>query len=197
MQGREMRIERVPAVPKKPEMVRVAAYARVSADKDAAFHSLGSQTDYYEKYVAAHPEWILAEIYSDNAISGTVIERPEFQRMLRDCRAGKIDPIITKSITRFARNTVALLETIRELKRLQIDVYFEKGNIHTFDPKCEVLLTIMSSLAQEESRSISENVRWDKEKSMRNGLVYMPYGHFMGYRKGEDGRPSHFTIIGG
>ena len=102
---------------------------------------------------------------------------------------GEIDLILTKSISRFARNTVDTLQTVRKLKEKGVEVIFEKENIHSLDPKCEVLLTIMSSLAQEESRSISENVRWGKEKSMRDGKVYMPYDHFLGYRKGEDGRP--------
>lgn len=184
-----MRIEEIPASPKKPKVTRVAAYARVSSDKDAAFHSLEAQTEYYQNYIAARPDWELVAIYSDNGISGTTIHRPEFQRMLQDCREGKIDLIITKSVTRFARNTIILLETIRELKKIGVECYFEKENLHTFDPKCEMMLTIMSSLAQEESRSISENVRWGKQKSMRDGKVSLPYSHFLGYKKGADGRP--------
>ena len=113
-----MIITEIPAKLKEQKTVRVAAYARVSADKDAAFHSLEAQTEYYEKYVAAHLDWELTGLYSDNGISGTTVNRPEFQRMLEDCRYGKIDLVITKSITRFARNTVILLETIRELKKL-------------------------------------------------------------------------------
>ena len=109
-------IENIPAKLQEQKIIRVAAYARVSSDKDAAFHSLEAQTDYYQKYVATHPDWVLVGIYSDNGISGTIVDRPEFQRMLEDCRAKKIDLVITKSITRFARNTVVLLETIRELK---------------------------------------------------------------------------------
>ena len=184
-----MRIEEIPASPKKPKVTRVAAYARVSSDKDAAFHSLEAQTEYYQNYIAARPDWELVAIYSDNGISGTTIHRPEFQRMLQDCREGKIDLIITKSVTRFARNTIILLETIRELKAVGVEVRFEKENLHTFDPKCEMILTIMSSLAQEESRSISENVRWGKQKSMRDGKVSLAYSRFLGYKKGADGRP--------
>ena len=108
-----MHIEEIPAKPKEQKTIRVAAYARVSSDKDAAFHSLEAQTAYYRDYVAVHPDWELICIYSDNGISGTTINRPEFKRMLQDCREGKIDLIVTKSVTRFARNTVILLETIR------------------------------------------------------------------------------------
>ena len=97
-----MRIEEIPVRPKEPKITRVAAYARVSSDKDAAFHSLEAQTEYYQNYIAARPDWELVAIYSDNGISGTTIHRPEFQRMLQDCREGKIDLIITKSVTRFA-----------------------------------------------------------------------------------------------
>ncbi len=179
MQGKEMRIKRVPATPKKLETVRVAAYARVSADKDAAFHSLESQADYYEKYVATHPEWTLVRTYSDNAISGTVIERPEFQRMLGDCRTGKIDLIITKSITRFARNTVALLEAIRELKHLGIDVYFEKENMHSISPDGELLLTLLAMYAEEEARSASENQKWRVKKKFEQGKPWT--GRMLGY----------------
>ena len=109
--------------------------------------------------------------------------------MIADAKAGKIDLILTKSISRFARNTVDALQTIRELSALKIEVYFEKEGIHTLDKQCEVMLTIMSSLAQEESRSISENVRWGKQKSMQDGNVSFGYRHFLGYRKGKDGRP--------
>ena len=184
-----MRIEEIPAKPKEQKIIRVAAYARVSSDKDAAFHSLEAQTEYYRDYAAAHPEWELVSIYSDNGISGTTINRPEFQRMLQDCREGKIDLVVTKSVTRFARNTVDTLQTVRNLKAAGVEVIFEKENLHTMDPKCEVMLTIMSSLAQEESRSISENVRWGKQKSMRDGKVTLAYSHFLGYKKGKDGRP--------
>ena len=112
-----MKITEIPEKPTERSITRVAAYARVSADKDAAFHSLEAQTEYYEEYVKAHPGWELVDIYSDNGISGTITKRPEFQRLLEDCRAGKIDLVVTKSISRFARNTVVLLKTTRELNR--------------------------------------------------------------------------------
>ena len=130
-----MKITEIPARPKEQKTIRVAAYARVSADKDAAFHSLEAQTEYYEEYIRNRPEWELTGIYSDNAISGTTTNRPEFQRMLEDCRAGKIDLILTKSISRFARNTVDTLQTVRELKAVNVEVIFEKENLHTFDPR--------------------------------------------------------------
>lgn len=175
-----MKITEIPAKPREQKTVRVAAYARVSADKDAAFHSLEAQTEYYENYVAAHPDWELTDIYSDNGISGTTINRPEFQRMLEDCRAGKIDLVITKSVTRFARNTVILLETVRELKRLGIDCYFEKEDMHSISPDGELLLTLLAMYAEEEARSASENQKWRVRKKFENGEPWV--GNMLGYR---------------
>ena len=175
-----MRIEEIPAKPKEQKIIRVAAYARVSSDKDAAFHSLEAQTEYYRDYVAAHPEWELVSIYSDNGISGTTINRPEFQRMLQDCREGKIDLVITKSVTRFARNTVILLETIRELKKLGIDCYFEKEDMHSISPDGEPLLTVLAMYAEEEARSASENQKWRIRKRFENGEPWV--GKMLGYR---------------
>ena len=175
-------IERVPAVPRPPKILRVAAYARVSTDKDAAFHSLEAQTEYYEAYVREHQDWQLVGIYSDDGISGTVITRPEFQRLLEDCRAGKIDLIITKSITRFARNTVVLLETVRELKKLGIDCYFEKENMHSISPDGELLLTCLALYAEEEARSASENQKWRIRKKFEKGEPWV--GRMLGYRLG-------------
>ena len=175
-----MNVIEIPAKPKEKEIIRVAAYARVSADKDAAFHSLNAQMEYYKQYVDAHPGWELVDVYSDNAISGTTINRPEFQRMLADCRAGKIDLVITKSITRFARNTLILLETIRELKRLGIDTYFEKEDMHSISPDGELLLTLLAVYAEEEARSASENQRWRIQKRFENGEPWV--GKMLGYR---------------
>ena len=175
-----MRIEEIPTKPKEQKIIRVAAYARVSSDKDAAFHSLEAQTEYYRDYVAAHPEWELVSIYSDNGISGTTINRPEFQRMLQDCREGKIDLVITKSVTRFARNTVILLETIRELKKLGIDCYFEKEDMHSISPDGELLLTLLAMYAEEEARSASENQKWRIRKRFENGEPWV--GKMLGYR---------------
>ena len=175
-----MKITELPAKPKEQQITRVAAYARVSSDKDAAFHSLEAQTEYYKQYVAAHPGWQLVGIYSDNGISGTTINRPEFQRMLQDCRDGKIDLVVTKSITRFARNTVILLETIRELKRLGVDTYFEKENMHSISPDGELLVTLLAMYAEEEARSASENQRWRIQKRFENGEPWV--GKMLGYR---------------
>lgn len=177
-------IEEIPAKPKEQKILRVAAYARVSSDKDAAFHSLEAQTEYYEDYIRSHPEWELVGIYSDNAISGTTINRPEFQRMLEDCRARKIDLVITKSITRFARNTVILLQTIRELKALGIDCYFEKESMHSISPDGELLITLLAMYAEEEARSASENQKWRIQKLYEQGKP--AGGHTYGYRLIDD-----------
>lgn len=139
-----------------------------------------AQTEYYEQYVLNHPGWELAGLYSDNGISGTIINRPEFQRMLEDCRAGKIDLVITKSVTRFARNTVILLETIRELKRLDIDCYFEKENMHSISSDGELFLTLLAMYAEEEARSASENQKWRIQKLYDQGKP--AGGHIFGYR---------------
>ena len=175
-----MNIREIPAKPKEKKTIRVAAYARVSSDKDAAFHSLTAQRDYYEEYVSKQPGWILVGLYSDNAISGTVVERPEFQRMLQDCRLGKIDLVITKSITRFARNTVVLLQTIRELKSLDIDCYFEKEHMHSISPDGELLITLLAMYAEEEARSASENQKWRIRKKFEQGIP--TNGKMLGYR---------------
>lgn len=175
-----MKITEIPAKPKERKTIRVAAYARVSSDKDAAFHSLEAQTEYYEDYVAAHPDWELVSIYSDNGISGTIINRPEFQRMLEDCRAGKIDLVVTKSVTRFARNTIVLLETVRELKRLGVDCYFEKEDMHSISPDGELLLTLLAMYAEEEARSASENQLWRIKKKFEKGEPWV--GNMLGYR---------------
>lgn len=173
-----------------PTKLRVAAYARVSTEQDEQQSSYEAQVRYYTNFIQNHDGWEFVGVFADEGITGTNTKRREgFNRMVSQALNGEIDLILTKSISRFARNTVDTLQTVRKLKAAGVEVIFEKENIRTFDPKCEVLLTIMSSLAQEESRSISENVRWGKEKSMRDGTVYMPYGHFMGYRKGKDGRP--------
>ena len=169
---------------------RVAAYARVSTDSDEQLSSYEAQVDFYTGYIQRNPEWEFVEVYTDEGVSGTNTKKREgFNRMISDALAGKIDLILTKSISRFARNTVDSLTTIRKLKEKGIEVYFEKENIYTLDAKGEVMLTIMSSLAQEESRSISENVTWGIRKSMADGKFSLGYKHFLGYRKGADGLP--------
>ena len=170
--------------------LKVAAYARVSTEQDEQQSSYEAQVNYYNQYIRNNPAWEFVGIYADEGITGTnTKKRDGFNRMIADAKAGKIDLILTKSISRFARNTVDALQTIRELSALKVEVYFEKEGIRTLDKQCEVMLTIMSSLAQEESRSISENVRWGKQKSMQDGNVSFGYRHFLGYRKGKDGRP--------
>lgn len=158
--------------------------------KDAQENSLQSQQDYFAEYIRYHPDWVFAGIYTDDGISGLSIRRRDgFNRMVNDALDGKIDLILTKSLSRFARNTVDALTTIRNLKAAGAAVYFLKENIMTFDSKGELLITIMSSLAQEESRSISENVTWGQRKRFADGKVSIPYGQFLGYRKGVDGLP--------
>lgn len=168
---------------------RVAAYARVSTDEDEQLNSYAAQVSHYEEYIRRNPDWEFAGIYSDEGISGTHIQqRTGFRQMLDDALVqGKIDLILTKSVSRFARNTVDTLTSIRELKAKGVEVYFEKENIWTFDSKGEMLLTIMSSIAQEESRSISENVLWSIRKKFENGEYWVSYTRMLGYEKGEDG----------
>ena len=170
--------------------LRVAAYARVSTEQDEQQNSYEAQVSYYTQHIRSNTNWEFAGIYSDEGISGTNTKKREgFNQMIKDAEAGQIDLILTKSISRFARNTVDTLQTVRHLKELGVEVVFEKENLHSFDPKGEMLLTIMSSLAQEESRSISENVKWGHRRSMEEGNVHIAYSKFLGYRKGKDGRP--------
>ena len=169
---------------------RVAAYARVSTDSEEQFTSYEAQIDYYTKLIKANPQWEFVEVYTDEGITGTSTKRREgFKRMIKDALDGKIDLIVTKSVSRFARNTVDSLVTIRELKEKGIEVFFQKENIYTLDSKGELLVTIMSSIAQEEARSISENVTWGQRKAFSDGKVHMGYKNFMGYEKGPDGKP--------
>ena len=169
---------------------RVAAYARVSTDSDEQFTSYEAQIDYYTRFIQEHSEWTFLTVYTDEGISGTnTKKRDGFNQMITDALAGKIDLIVTKSVSRFARNTVDSLVTVRKLKERGIEIFFEKEGIWTLDSKGELLITIMSSLAQEESRSISENVTWGQRKRFADGKVSMPYKQFLGYEKGENGMP--------
>lgn len=162
----------------------MAGYARVSTDHEDQTTSYEAQVDYYTNYIKSRDDWEFAGLYSDEGISATNTKhRDGFNQMIFDAMAGKIDLIITKSVSRFARNTVDSLSTIRKLKEHNIECYFEKENIWTFDSKGELLLTIMSSLAQEESRSISENVTWGQRKRMADGKVSFAYSRFMGLDK--------------
>ena len=170
--------EPIPAIAKRE---RVAAYARVSCGKDAMLHSLSAQVNYYSQYIQQNPAWEYAGVYVDEALTGTKDSRPEFQRMLADCKAGKIDRILTKSLSRFARNTVTVLESVRMLKSLGIDVYFEEGNIHSLGADSELILTLLASFAQEESLSVSENQKWRIRKAFEQGEV-MCWRFMLGYR---------------
>ncbi len=169
---------------------KVAGYARVSTDLEEQQNSYEAQVKYYTEYIQSREDWEFVKVYTDEGISATsVTHRDGFKQMIEDALAGKIDLIITKSVSRFARNTVDSLTTIRKLKNEGVEVYFEKENIYTFDSKGELLITLMSSLAQEESRSISENVTWGQRRRFAEGKVNLPYKQFLGYRKGEDGLP--------
>ena len=167
---------------------KVAAYARVSTDHEEQQSSYEAQVDYYTSYIKGRSDWEFVAVYADEGITGcNTTHRDGFNSMVQDALAGKIDLIITKSVSRFARNTVDSLSTIRKLKEHGTECYFEKENIWTFDGKGELLLTIMSSLAQEESRSISENCTWGQRKRFSDGKVTVPFGRFLGYDRGEDG----------
>lgn len=169
--------------------LRVAAYARVSTNNEEQLTSYEAQVDYYSRYIRSKEEWEFVEVYTDEGISATnTKKRDGFNRMVADALAGKIDLIITKSISRFARNTMDTLTTVRKLKEKGIEVFLEKENIRTLDGKGELLITIMSSLAQEESRSIFENVTWGQRKRFADGKVNLPYGR-LGYKRGENGLP--------
>ena len=167
---------------------KVAAYARVSTDQEEQLTSYEAQVDYYTGYIQSREDWEFVSVYTDEGISGTNTKHREgFKSMVEDALAGKIDLIITKSVSRFARNTVDSLTTIRKLKDNGVECYFEKENIWTFDGKGELLITIMSSLAQEESRSMSENVTWGHRKRFADGKVMVAYSCLLGYEKGPEG----------
>lgn len=163
-----------------PKLKRVAAYARVSSGKDAMLHSLSAQISEYSSRIQNHPGWQYAGVYADEAKTGTKDSRENFQRLVAECRAGNVDMVITKSISRFARNTVTLLETVRELKALGVDVFFEEQNIHTLSGNGEVMMSILASFAQAESQSASENQKWRIRKNFEEGKPWD--GTLLGYR---------------
>lgn len=168
--------------------IRMAAYCRVSTDQEEQLSSYENQVSYYTNFISNNPQYELAGIYADEGISGTnTKKRKNFNRMIDDCEAGKIDRIIVKSISRFARNTLDCLNYVRRLKELGIGVTFEKEAIDTLDAKGEVLLTILSSLAQDESRSISENSTWGIRKRFEQGKFSVNTRKFMGYDSDENG----------
>lgn len=172
-----------------PVKRRVAAYARVSTDHEEQLTSYEAQVSYYTDYIKEHADWEFVKVYADEGLSGcSTAKREGFRQMVADALAGRLDLIITKSVSRFARNTVDSLSTIRELKEHNVECFFEKENIWTFDGRGELLISIMSSLAQEESRSISENVIWGQRKRMADGKPNVPFGRFLGYDKGPGGK---------
>jgi site-specific DNA recombinase len=171
----------------KPKL-RVAAYCRVSTDTDEQETSYETQVSHYTEYINNHPDWQLAGIFADDGISGTnTKKREQFNRMIDECMAGNIDMVITKSISRFARNTLDCLKYIRQLKEKNIAVWFEKENINTMDAKGEVLITIMASLAQQESQSLSQNVKLGIQYRYQQGKVQVNHNRFLGYTKDENG----------
>lgn len=172
----------------KPKL-RVAAYCRVSTDSDEQATSYDAQIEHYTAYINGHPDWTLAGIYADDGISGTnTKKREEFNRMIDECMAGSIDMVITKSISRFARNTLDCLKYIRQLKEKSIPVFFEKENINSMDSKGEVMLTIMASLAQQESQSLSQNVKLGLQYRYQQGEIQVNCNRFLGFTKDENKR---------
>lgn len=187
-------------IPPKPEFSgenridirpkRVAAYCRVSTDKEQQEHSFETQKEMYTEMIMMKPNWQMAGIYADEGITGTIAKkRPDFMRMIEDCRKGKIDLIITKSVSRFSRNNLDCLLYVRELKEMGIPIIFEKEGVNTLQVSSELLITLFSGLSQAESESISMNVKIGKRQSLKNGNVPFSYKSFLGYRKGADGKP--------
>lgn len=168
---------------------RVCAYCRVSTDSVKQAESLETQSDYYEDYIKGNREWEFSGIFADQGISGTATaNRAEFNKMIRACQLGKIDLIITKSISRFARNTADCLETVRYLKSLNVGVYFQRENINTKGADSELILSVLSSIAQDESRNISENTKWAFQKKFKQGKIQVNVKRFLGYDKNEEGK---------
>lgn len=167
---------------------KVAVYARVSTHREEQENSFETQKDYFTKYVNNHPSWVMYKLYADEGVSGTRKERRKgFSQMLADAVEGKFDLIVTKSVSRFARNTVDTLISIRKLKETGVEIYFEKENIFTFDSKGEFLITLLGSLAQEESRSISESIKWGVRAAYAKGKYVIHVKTFLGYEKNKQG----------
>ncbi len=183
-----------PGIKALPAKKKVAAYARVSKDTERLMHSVSAQVSYYSDLIQKNPEWEYAGVYADSGITGTLVAgRGEFGRMLEDCEAGKIDIILCKSISRFARNTVDLLNTVRRLKDIGIEVRFEKEQINSMSGDGELMLSILASFAQEESRSISENSKWGIRKRFKSGEIGVANKHILGYRY--DDEQKKYVII--
>lgn len=175
------------AIPTTRNKLKVAAYARVSTDEAEQLNSYKTQCEYYTSYIQGKPEWEFVGLYADEGITGTIAKRRrEFQRLIKDSMDGKIDLILVKSVSRFARNTVDSLQTVRRLRDKGVRIFFEKENIDSLDAKCDMILSIYSSLAEEESRSISTNIRWAHQKKVERGEVVLNFNNIYGYQQDED-----------
>lgn len=177
----ETKVTKIDALSKLEKKLRVAAYARVSSEKDAMLQSLSNQVSYYNNLIRSTEGWSFVGVYADEALSGTKDTRDEFQRLIKDALEGKIDLILVKSISRFARNTVTMLETVRKLKAIGVDVYFEEQNLHSLSGEGEMVLTFLASFAQEEARSVSENQKWKVRKTFESGVQWSATKSY-GYR---------------
>ena len=172
------------------KQLRVAAYCRVSTDDEEQLTSYEAQVSYYTDKITSNPDWVMADVFADEGKTGTSVKsRKDFQRMIRQCRRGKIDLILTKSLSRFARNTLDTVKYTRELRQLGIPVIFEKENLNSISWESEFLLTLYGAFAQSESESISKNVSWGKRQAMKEGKVTIQYKHLLGYIRGADGKP--------
>ena len=184
-------IKKLEPLPQIKKQKRVAAYARVSRESEQLLHSLSAQVSYYSSFIQKNPEWIYAGVYADTGITGTSIEkRSEFKRMIADCEAGKIDIILTKSISRFSRNALDLLETVRHLKSIGVEVRFEKERINTLNNGGEVMLTVLASFAEEESKNLSTNIKWAIRKKAEKGISHVAR-RCLGYEWKDD----HYVIV--
>ena len=182
-----MRVRIIKPTKKEAKKKRVCGYARVSTDSEKQGESIENQITYYKNLILSTPEYAFVGVFADRGITGTTDNRPQFKEMLRLCREGKIDVIITKSISRFARNTAMMLEVVRELKDIGVEVRFEKENINTLSGDGELMLTVLSSFAEEESRSVSENIKWMYKKKFERGELSINTKRFLGYDKDEYG----------
>ena len=200
MMQQTMPAKKVTVIPPLPELqpenrtkyrqLRVAAYCRVSTKQEEQLNSYENQVNYYTERIRQEAGWKLAGIYADKGITGTSMKkRDEFNKLIRQCKRGRVDMIIVKSISRFARNTLDCIRITRMLREIKVDVYFEEQNLHSIDPSSEFYISIYGSIAQSESENISHNVAWGKARSARNGNVFFAYKSFLGYRKGADGKP--------
>ena len=190
------KVTMIPADPQMAEKdirkkhLRIAPYCRVSTDKDEQLSSYEAQIEYYTEKIAANPDWTMVRMFADEGITGTSTKkRKEFRKMIQACESGQIDLVITKSVSRFCRNTLDGLSYVRRLKNHGVGVFFEKENVNTLYMDNEMILTFMMSQAQSESESLSGNVKWGHRKNFRDGKVYYNYSSFLGYRRGPDGLP--------